>query len=46
MSEATGEAVGRAFRDEEWYGDDLGSARFVDCTFTDVDLSETTTSGL
>ena len=26
-----GEAVGREFRDEDWYGEDLGPIRFVDC---------------
>ena len=35
----------RHFRGDDWYGDDLGAARFVECTFTDVDLSEATTSG-
>jgi uncharacterized protein YjbI with pentapeptide repeats len=38
-------AAGVHFRGEDWYGDDLGAARFTDCTFTDVDLSEATTSG-
>ena len=33
---------GAHFRSEDWYGDDLGAARFVECTFTDVDLSEAT----
>ena len=37
--------VGRTFRGEDWYAEDLGAARFVECTFTDVDLSETTTAG-
>ena len=40
-----GEAIGQEYRDEDWYGDDLGAIRFVDCTFTDVDLSEVRTSG-
>ena len=38
-------ADGQHFVREDWYGDDLGAAHFVECTFTDVDLSETTTSG-
>ena len=42
MSEA---AVCQEFRGEDWYAEDLGAARFVDCTFTDVDLSEVTTAG-
>ena len=29
---------------EDWYADDLGAARFIECTFTDVDFSEATTS--
>ena len=43
-----GEAAMRAsgrFRDEDWYGEDLGAVRFVDCTFTNLDLSEVTTAG-
>ena len=39
------EARGREFRDEDWYGDRLGAARFTDCTFTGVDFTECTTSG-
>ena len=38
-------AEGREFTDEDWYGDHLGAARFVDCTFTRVDFGEATTSG-
>jgi hypothetical protein len=38
-------ANGRHFRGDDWYGDDLGAARFVECTFTDVDLSEATIKG-
>jgi uncharacterized protein YjbI with pentapeptide repeats len=38
-------AEGRQFKDDDWYGEDLGAARFVDCVFTGVDLGETTTSG-
>lgn len=38
-------AEGREFRDEDWYGDALGAARFTDCTFTGVDLSEASTAG-
>ena len=29
----------------DWYADDLGARSFVECTFTDVDLSETTSRG-
>ena len=39
------EATGRDFRDDDWYGDRLGAARFTECTFTGVDFSECTTSG-
>jgi uncharacterized protein YjbI with pentapeptide repeats len=39
------EVSGADFRDEDWYADDLADARYVECTFTDVDLSEATTSG-
>ena len=28
------------FRGDDWYGEELGAARFTDCTFTDVDFSE------
>ena len=45
MPEATEAVVGIAFRDEDWYGDHPGSARFVDCTFTDIDLTQVTTAG-
>ena len=38
-------AEGRHFRDEDWYGEELGAARFTECTFTGVDLSEASTSG-
>ena len=41
----TAAETARHFRGDDWYGDDLGAARFVDCTFTDVDLREATTSG-
>src|SRR6476619_5793188 len=44
MSEARVE-TGREFRGDDWYAEDLGAARFVECTFTDVDLSQATTSG-
>ena len=33
------------FQAEDWYAEDLADARYVECTFTDVDLSEATTSG-
>ncbi|MEO7844904.1 MAG: pentapeptide repeat-containing protein, partial [Nocardioides sp.] len=36
---------GRDYRDEDWYAEDLGAAVFVGCTFTEVDLTEATTSG-
>ena len=36
---------GEDFRGLDWYGDDLGARSFVDGTFTDVDLSETTSRG-
>jgi len=38
-------SVGRHYRDDDWYGEDLGAARFERCTFTDVDLSEVSTGG-
>ena len=38
-------AEGRQFKDDDWYAEDLGAARFVDCTFTGVDFGEATTSG-
>ncbi|MGZ4622070.1 MAG: pentapeptide repeat-containing protein, partial [Blastococcus sp.] len=38
-------ATGAHFREEDWYAEDLGAARFVECTFTDVDLSEATSAG-
>ena len=45
MTEAQTVDTAPHFRGDDWYGDDLGAARFVECTFTDVDLSEATTSG-
>src|SRR4029453_6428875 len=36
---------GRAFRDEDWYGNDLGSTRYLRCSFTDVDLTESRSRG-
>ena len=36
---------GIEFRDEDWYGDDLGAAVFTDCTLTEVDFSEAQTRG-
>ena len=38
-------AEGERIRDEDWYGEEIGAVRFVDCVFTDVDLTEATTSG-
>ena len=38
-------AEGESIRDEDWYGEEIGAVRFVDCVFTDVDLTEATTSG-
>ena len=38
-------ATGQHVRGEDWYGEELGAPHFVECTFTDVDLSEATTSG-
>ena len=37
MSEAVPAIGGEHFRDEDWYADDLADARYVECTFTDVD---------
>ena len=40
------EAVeGQTVSGEDWYGRDLSGQRFVDCSFLDVDLSETTSTG-
>ena len=36
---------GRTFTDEDWYGEELGSRTFTDCTFRDVDLTEATPAG-
>lgn len=33
------EAVDQAFAGDDWYGRDLADARFVDCTFREVDLA-------
>lgn len=38
-------ASARDFRDEDWYGEPLGAARFRGCTFTGVDFSEASTAG-
>jgi hypothetical protein len=38
-------ADGRAFRDEDWYAEQIGAVRFVDCVFSDVDLTEATSNG-
>ena len=35
----------RSFRDDDWYGEELGAVRFADCVFTDVDLTEVTSRG-
>ncbi len=32
-------------RGEDWYGEELGAVRHVGVTFTDVDLTESTTAG-
>ena len=32
-------------RDEDWYGREFGNERYVDCTFVDVDLTETRSRG-
>ncbi|HKG51962.1 MAG TPA: pentapeptide repeat-containing protein [Actinomycetales bacterium] len=37
--------VGRTFSGEDWYGRDLSGRRFEECTFLDVDLTETTSAG-
>ena len=36
---------GEAFRDEGWYARDLVGAGFTDCTFVDVDLTESSSTG-
>ena len=36
-------AEGEHFRDEDWYAEEIGAVRFVDCVFTDVDLTEAST---
>src|SRR4051795_2746576 len=38
-------AKGVSFRDEDWYAEQIGAVRFVDCVFTDADLTEATTNG-
>ncbi|MBJ7530331.1 MAG: pentapeptide repeat-containing protein, partial [Nocardioides sp.] len=40
MGEAPDGAEGRTFHGEDWYAEDLAAARFVDCAFVGVDLSE------
>jgi len=45
MSDVLQGAEGRSVRDEDWYGAEVDAVRFVDCVFTDVDLTEATTSG-
>ena len=39
------DVVGRTFSGEDWYGRDLSGQRFLECTFLDVDLTETTSAG-
>ena len=36
---------GQVFRDEDWYGEELDGRRFVRCSFTDVDLTESRSRG-
>jgi uncharacterized protein YjbI with pentapeptide repeats len=38
-------AEGQSFRDQDWYAEQIGAVRFVDCVLTDVDLTEAATSG-
>lgn len=40
-----GPTEGRELRAEDWYGEALGATVYVGCTFTEVDLTEATTSG-
>src|SRR5580765_2717088 len=38
-------AAGQSFRNDDWYAAEIGAVGFVDCVFTDVDLSEVTSRG-